>query len=51
MTEAESKVINLIECSNNPTAALDVAFKLILEFLELPQDGQYNFVALQEKAV
>ena len=37
MTEAESKVINLIERSNDPIAALDVAFKLILEFLELPQ--------------
>ena len=51
MTEAESKVINLIERSNDPIAALDVAFKLILESLALPQDDQYNFAELQERAV
>ena len=39
MTEAEYKVINLIKNSNDPAAALDVAIKLALEFLGLPQDA------------
>lgn len=37
MNELETKVISLIENSKNPLAALEVALKLILDFLETPQ--------------
>ena len=37
MNESEAKVINLIKNSTDPIAALEVALKLILEFLETPQ--------------
>ena len=40
MNESETKVISLIENSKNPLAALEVALKLILEFLELPRASE-----------
>lgn len=40
MNDAEHKVISLIENSNNLSAALEVAIKLALEFLEHLQDVQ-----------
>ena len=39
MNDAELKVISLIKNSNDPEAALNVAIKLALEFLMLPQDA------------
>lgn len=34
MTDTESEVISLIHSSKNPELALEVAIKLVLEFLE-----------------
>jgi hypothetical protein len=37
MNESESRLISLIQNSTDPAAALDVALKLVQEFLSLPQ--------------
>ena len=42
MEENESEVISLIKSSKDPIAALEVAFKLIQEFLEPLEASPYK---------